>query len=240
MKNKTKVIVIKTKRMTLQPMTVEQLREKIENTSDRDMKQAYTEMLEGCENHEADLLWYIPWKMILKENNQWIGDLAFKGAPVDGVVEIGYGLEPEYEGKGYMTEAVKCMTEWAFSNEGVYFVEAETASDNIASQRLLTKNGFKPDGEGGEGPRYVLERPASCWMSAFMCMGLSIGLAIGNSMDNNSTGMVLGMCFGMAIGAALDSSDRKKRTEIRKKREESRKPCEESCKPCEENPPKME
>ena len=38
-------------------------------------------------------------------------------------------------------------------------VEAETAPDNKASQRVLEKCGFVPDGTGVEGPHFVLESP---------------------------------------------------------------------------------
>lgn len=40
-------------------------------------------------------------------------------------------------------------------------VEAETAPDNKASQRVLEKCGFVPDGTGVEEPRFVLESPLS-------------------------------------------------------------------------------
>ncbi len=39
----------------------------------------------------------------------------------------------------------------------VVLVEAETALDNKASQRVLEKRGFVPDGTGVEGPHFVLE-----------------------------------------------------------------------------------
>lgn len=39
------------------------------------------------------------------------------------VIEIGYGLKEEYRHYGYMTEAVKAITEWALSQENVKQVE---------------------------------------------------------------------------------------------------------------------
>lgn len=52
------------------------------------------------------------------------------------------------------------MTRWAFAQQDVDFVEAETDPDNRASQRILEKCGFVPNGETGkEGPRFVVERP---------------------------------------------------------------------------------
>lgn len=45
----------------------------------------------------------------------------------------------------------------ALWQKDVVLVEAETAPDNKASQRVLEKRGFVPDGTGVEGPHFVLE-----------------------------------------------------------------------------------
>ena len=59
-----------------------------------------------------------------------------------------------------MTEAVQAMIRWAFAQQDVDFVEAEADPDNRASQRILEKCGFVPNGKTGEeGPRFVVERP---------------------------------------------------------------------------------
>ena len=72
---------------------------------------------------------------------------------------IGYGIDEEYQGHGYATEAVKAAVKWAFSKPEVNAVEAETDPDNIASQKVLEKCGFQPNGEmGEEGPRFVVSR----------------------------------------------------------------------------------
>ena len=72
------------------------------------------------------------------------------------VIEIGYGLKEEYRHHGYMTEAVKAITEWALSQESVKQVEAETDAENIASQKVLFRSGFVSNGKmGEEGPRFV-------------------------------------------------------------------------------------
>ena len=86
--------------------------------------------------------------------------LNSSGPAKDRTVEIGYGILPSYEGNGYMTEAVQGMTRWAFAQQDVDFVEAETDPDNRASQRILEKCGFVPNGKTGEeGSRFVVERP---------------------------------------------------------------------------------
>ena len=215
--------MIKTARLMIQPMTDEEIRDLICRTEDVELKQAYGEMLSGCETYPDKRIWYAPWKMCLKKENTYIGDLGFKGPVKDNAVEIGYGVLKEYEGQGYATEAVKALTEWAFSNEEIYFVEAETAPDNIASQRILEKNGFSADGEGKEGPCFVKEKAETAWMPIYMCFGTSIGTAIGTSTDNLAMGISLGMCIGLAIGSALDASWKKKREEMRQKRQAGKK-----------------
>ena len=86
--------------------------------------------------------------------------LNSRGPAKDRAVEIGYGILLSYEGNGYMTEAVQGMIRWAFAQQDVDFVEAEADPDNRASQRILEKCGFVPNGKTGEeGPRFVVERP---------------------------------------------------------------------------------
>ena len=215
--------IIKTKRLILQPMTDEEIKTLILKTADEELKSAYQEMLEGCETDVENRIWYAPWKMCLKKEGTFIGDLCFKGPEKKNAVEIGYGILKEYEGHGYTTEAVNTLIEWAFgANQEIFFIEAETAPDNMASKRILEKMAFVADGEGEEGPRFVKERPETAWMPIYMCFGLSIGMSIGTGMDNLSLGMCIGMCLGMCLGAALDASCRKKREQIRKKRTEEK------------------
>lgn len=74
-----------------------------------------------------------------------IGTVGFKGPPKEGVVEIGYGLQEQYRGKGYMTEAVAAMCDFAFSQTEfpVERIFAATERSNAASQRVLSRNGFE-------------------------------------------------------------------------------------------------
>ncbi len=95
-------------------------------------------MLEGCLSNPDKRIWYAIWNMELKDDPETIaGDFCFKGLGDDGVVEIGYGLKEEYWHHGYMTEAVKVITEWALSQENVKLVEAETDAENIASHNVF-------------------------------------------------------------------------------------------------------
>lgn len=150
---------VETERMYLYPLSDEEMRLVIESEFDPEMKQAYTEMLEGCLSNPDKRIWYAIWNMELKNNPETIaGDFCFKGLGDDGVIEIGYGLKEEYRHHGYMTEAVKAITGWALSQESVKQVEAETDAENIDSQKVLFQSGFVSNGKvGEEEPRFVYE-----------------------------------------------------------------------------------
>ena len=102
-----------------------------------------TSLQKVIENKE-DYLWYTNWVIVLKKENRMIGGLCFKGCPDEkGRVEIGYGMQDKYRGKGYMTEAVKKLINWAFSFNNVTEVIAETEKDNLPSHRVLEKVGMQ-------------------------------------------------------------------------------------------------
>ena len=148
--------VIRTKRMILYPLTENEMEAVISRETDKEMKQAYSEMLAGCIAKPEQRIWYAIWNMQLNDGSDIIiGDYAFKGLDENGMVEIGYGIKEPYESKGYMTEAVTAAVKWARMQPGVKTVEAETDPDNKASQRVLEKAGFMPNGVmGKEGPRF--------------------------------------------------------------------------------------
>lgn len=74
------------------------------------------------------------WFVIRRDNQQVIGDVGFKGKPDDyNTVEVGYGMIPEAQNKGFATEAVKAITDWAFSSGQVEKVIAECSIDNQPS-----------------------------------------------------------------------------------------------------------
>ena len=148
---------LETDRLFLYPIDNDAMRGLIATESDAEMKQAYTEMLDGCLREPQNRIWYAVWLMELKQTpGRIVGDFCFKGLNPDGMVEIGYGLRDGCCGKGYMTETVRAVTAWALAQPGVTRVEAETDPQNTASQRVLAACGYVPTCiTGEEGPRFV-------------------------------------------------------------------------------------
>ena len=60
--------------------------------------------------------------------------------------EVGYMMHPDSQGKGYATEALKAIIEWGIKEYGVRKFIAYCDVENIGSQRVLHKSGFKQEG----------------------------------------------------------------------------------------------
>lgn len=92
-----------------------------------------------------------------KETGELIGDTginAVEGKPEE--VEIGYGICGKYRGKGYATELVEAMTGYAVAAFGIRVLYGRVMRGNVASVRVLEKNGYVFQGEeyGAEDDPY--------------------------------------------------------------------------------------
>jgi RimJ/RimL family protein N-acetyltransferase len=62
--------------------------------------------------------------------------------------EIGYRIRPSERRKGYTTEATRLLVDHLFTTKKeIERIESVTDVDNVPSQRVLEKNGFKREGE---------------------------------------------------------------------------------------------
>lgn len=79
------------------------------------------------------------WAIETKDGT-WTGRCSLRRY-ADGEVLMGYRLLREHWGKGYASEAVRAMLDHAFSKHGLSYVASKVAKDNMASQRVMEKNG---------------------------------------------------------------------------------------------------
>lgn len=152
--------MLETNRLLLRPLSLNQLIMYIQNDHtledalglqhcDRvispDLKEALEEtILPNVVDTSKRIHFCTLWTIILKEEKRMVGDLCFVGEPDDqGRAELGYGTYEEHQGKGYMTEAVGAIVQWALAQSGVQSVVASTEKQNIPSFRVLEKNGFQ-------------------------------------------------------------------------------------------------
>lgn len=95
------------------------------------------------EMEESQHLWQTYWLIVIREKEFGAGLAGFKGVSNEnGSTEIGYGIDPAYQNKGYMSEAVKALVDWALQQPVCTTVTATTV-ENPASRRLLQKLGAR-------------------------------------------------------------------------------------------------
>lgn len=102
------------------------------------LKQLEKEIADDSEHY----LFFTEFLIVRKDSDEIIGSIDFKYVPRDGVTEVGYGLNTRFEGRGYMTEALRAFLDFGRAL-GVRTVRADTLKDNRKSQRVLQKCGFR-------------------------------------------------------------------------------------------------
>lgn len=106
--------------------------------------------VDELQNDNSQLGWGV-WFVVDKTTDTIVGDIGFKGKPTaDHTVEIGYGIIPSAQNKGYATEAVGALIEWAFASGQVKRIIAECLQDNFPSIKVLGKLGLKESGQEGD------------------------------------------------------------------------------------------
>ncbi|MHC6178340.1 GNAT family N-acetyltransferase [Clostridium sp. JNZ X4-2] len=88
------------------------------------------------------------------KNKKFIGKIQISNIVI-GVFKsafIGYSIDEDEQGKGYMKEALKLVLDYAFNELNLHRVEASTLVDNMRSQRVLKSCGFK---ELGVNEKYL-------------------------------------------------------------------------------------
>ena len=78
----------------------------------------------------------------LQRTTECIGRIVIRKKEGDGVWNIGYWMHHDFQGKGYMTEAVMCILDWGFTELQAQRITSEHASWNEASGKVLLKAGF--------------------------------------------------------------------------------------------------
>jgi len=101
------------------------------------------------------------WVICLKENPRPVGTICYFDFSNDQpTAEIGFELHPSHQHKGIMQEALTTVLDYGFQVLQLKSITAFPSDDNVASIRLLERNGFKreDDGQKREGNlvRFIL------------------------------------------------------------------------------------
>jgi len=108
-----------------------------------DARKFINKILQGVFENKAIL-----WAINLKGNDQLIGSVVCYNISIkDSRGEIGYELNPSYQGIGIMKEALEAVIQYGFDRLGFDIIEAWPTDNNLRSIQLLEKFNFKRDSD---------------------------------------------------------------------------------------------
>ena len=88
------------------------------------------------------------WVIESKSSNELLGTIGLRNFEDDeNYAEIGYEIDPDYQERGYMSEAFEPILEYGFNTLELKTIEAFTHKNNVASIALLEKLNFVLDPE---------------------------------------------------------------------------------------------
>lgn len=105
-------------------------------------------------------------------SGELVGDLAARVNPADHrELEVGFTLAPQHQGKGYATEALTGLLDYAFESLGVRRVIAVTDALNHSAAALLARVGMRQEAhfkenvffKGSWGSEFVFAILTSEW-----------------------------------------------------------------------------
>ena len=104
--------------------------------------------------------WFVRW-IVLKENREVIGSTSFHGTPdAQGMMEIGLGIETQYQNKGYAKEALLGMWRWVLTFPEVKTLRYTVSPENLPSIAVIKYFGFDFKGQQideEDGPEDIYE-----------------------------------------------------------------------------------
>lgn len=108
-------------------------------------------------------LWITYWGIVPRsEPDLLVGLVGFKGLDVrNRLAEVGYGIEPEYRGRGFMKAALQLLLQWAAETGRVSGIVAVTDDSNQPSIRVLRACGFAVESREGHQIRWVRPLPST-------------------------------------------------------------------------------
>ena len=98
----------------------------------------------------TDWFWCAPRLFVDGNTGQTMGTASFMATDHAEIVEIGYGTAREFQGMGVASLGIAQMLAQAQTYDSAKCFMAKTASSNVASQRVLEKNGFTPCGKASD------------------------------------------------------------------------------------------
>jgi RimJ/RimL family protein N-acetyltransferase len=141
-------LAIDTPRLRLILESTEEILARIEALNAEDRAQVSAAWLDQLRAARESSPWTHGFVAVDRVSGAKIGGCGFKGPPGEArCVEIAYGVNAEYRGRGYAKEMAAALTAFALDEGRAHTVCAHTLPENGASARVLAACGFTWMGE---------------------------------------------------------------------------------------------
>ncbi|AUC84712.1 GNAT family N-acetyltransferase [Polaribacter sp. ALD11] len=145
--------VLETERLTLRALNLEdtkaifglrtnkEVNEFIDRKTPKNLSEAraFIDLISNQAANNKGVFWVIE----AKNNHQLLGTIGLRNfEDEEDYAEIGYEIHPDYQDRGYMSEAFKEILKFGFKEMNLKTFEAFTHKNNNASKALLEKHSF--------------------------------------------------------------------------------------------------
>jgi ribosomal-protein-alanine N-acetyltransferase len=86
----------------------------------------------------------IQWGITFHNATELLGSIGYTKQSEKNVIKLRFALKQKHWNQGIMTEALECVMTYVAAKKGIHKVTAYVFSENLASQKVLLKNGFTP------------------------------------------------------------------------------------------------
>lgn len=107
------------------------------------------------------------WSIVENKTNHMIGTICIWNFSNDGkIAEVGFELNPKFQGKGFMSESLKSILSFGFNHLQLELISAFTNYKNVSSKKILERNEFKlipnkKDEHNQDNIVYELKKPVA-------------------------------------------------------------------------------
>ncbi len=148
---------LRTERLSLRPMHIIDAEDMFDYSRREDLTKYLLWSPHPSLSYTKDYLRYIQnryalgdfydWAIIDQESRRMIGTCGFTKIDIaNNCAEIGYVINPDFQGRGYAVEAAKQVMAFGFDKLSLHRIEARFMQGNEASLRVMEKLGMTFEG----------------------------------------------------------------------------------------------
>lgn len=164
-------------------------------------------------------VWNCKWDICLVDGDkERIGWISFEGDKERGTVPISIEIfDKSNRNRGYGTQAIRLMTDWAFLHKDVFEVVTETSPENDSYVMALQKAGYVRREATKTREVYSIIKQRTSWTGLYVALGIPAGMflsALSAGSIDPWIGLGIGVVVFMLIGVVMDNNEKRYRERI--------------------------